>query len=491
MINSEQRRTLLLGSLVFTALGILSLLFYLERTVFIDMAFHTVVLLKKKALFIQNQRFVAAFTQMFPLAAAAMGWSLKNVMAFYSFGFVALQALVFFLCVGWLKQWKMGLVVILSATLMVTDTFYWVQSELPQGMAVLLLATALMLHGGSVGLNGFKLGLLFVLWITVLYAHPMLAFPGMFIWFFFYDRRSEQPLANPSLVLGSAVFSVLFLIIKNKLLGPSGYDSEAMSRIKNLQSLFPNYFDLASNRIFLSWCLNAYYFLAIGLMLVLYANIRQRQWYKLSITTAAFFGYLLLINVSFPNGFHRFYIENLYLPLSIFVAIPLVFDAIPFFVKSWSPLYRNLDWKKNQTGVPYLASWNTGAFLVLGAAIAIRIGHIGLAHKPWTDRLSWERQFLMETGQLERPKMIIPESNAPMDKILLSWGSAFEFILLSSIDDPDKTRLIMIDEDPKRMQWAAGNPRSIITEWEVWNYAELPKQYFNPQDTSTVYDIRQ
>ena len=71
-----------------------------------------------------------------------------------------------------------------------------------------------------------------------------------------------------------------------------------------------------------------------------------------------------------------------------------------------------------------------------------------------------------------------------MDTLLLSWGSSYEFMLLSSLQNPKDTRLITIDEEPARLVWAINKARTVITEWEIWDYEALPHRYFDPQDTS-------
>jgi hypothetical protein len=471
-MDISQRRTLILGTAAYLILGVLALMYYLERTVFIDLAFHTVTILKTKGLFIQNQRFVAAVSQVFPLLAQGLNFSLKGVLMSYSAGFVVYYGTVFLLCTRWLGQWKMGLVMLFCSTLMTTDTFYWIQSELPQGMALLPLIFAILLRYRSLNqMPGWALSAVFVLWYVVAFAHPMLLFPSLFMVLFFWERNAAKAEIDSKLVLASGVFLLSIVLIKNKLLGTSGYDQEAMSRVKNLLTLFPHYFNIASNRDFLHWCLTDYYFLILGLGLNTYYYIREQKWFKLALALCFFGGYLLLVNVSFVNGFDRFYIENLYLPLCIYVAVPLVMDVLP-----------NL--KRGQTSGT-IPVWIFGALALVTALRLLRIAH---AHHAWTDRLDWERSLLAETANLPRPKLLLTEKQVPMDKLKMSWGSSFEFMLLSALDDPQKMRMIMIDEDPARMNWAAGNPHAVITEWEVMEYDKLPKRYFNPQDT-TIYEL--
>ncbi len=474
MFRSPARVTLLLGLAVYATLAILAVVFYLERTVFIDVAFHAVTILKKKSLFIQNQRFVALFSQVFPLAAERLHLPLKGVLTAYSVGFIVYYGAVFTACVTWLRQWQMGLVMLLLSTLLVTDTFYWVQSELPQGLALLVFTFALLLRGRTPdGLGGWQLGLVFGCWFTVVFAHPMLLFPIAFLLLFFWERKTDTARIHPKLLIGSAVFVGIMLLIKNKVFGPAGYDVGAMGRADNLRKLFPHYFDLQSNKDLLRWCLGDYFLLPLTFLAAIVFYIRQKIWYKLLIMSGFFLGYLLLVNVSFANGDNRFYLENLYLPLVLFVAVPFAFDLLPYFLALQKANSKRMTW----------------AFGTMALALGFRLLQIGVAHQPWTSRLDWERQLLSETATLPQPKIILPESQAPMDKLVMSWGSSFEFMLLSSLDHPNNTRLITIDEDPGHLQWATDKRRAIITEWEVWNYDDLPKRYFNPQDTS-LYDLR-
>ncbi len=474
MFRSPVRATLAPGLAVYAMLAILALVFYRERTIFTDVAFHTVMILKEKTFFIQNQRFVAIFSQIFPLAAERLHLPLKGVLTAYSLGFIVYYCAVFVACTAWLRQWQMGLVMLLLSTLLVTDTFYWVQSELPQGLALLVFIFALLLRGHTPeGLSGWQLGLLFGLWFTVLFAHPMLQFPVFFLLLFFAQRNAATARIHPTLWVASAVFVAFILLIKNKILGPAKYDTEAMERLDNLYNLYPHYLHLPSNRDFMHWCLGDYFLLPLTFLALIVFYTWQKRWYKLLITSTFFLGYLLLVNVSFANGDRRFYLENLYLPLVLFVAVPFAFDLLPYILTQQ---------KEN----PVRTKWAFGALAFL---LVIRLFQITAAHQPWTDRLEWERQLLSSTAALAQPKIILPESQVPMDKLIISWGTSFEFMLLSSLESPDRTRMIAVDEDPGHLQWAADKRRAIITEWYVWDYDELPKRYFHPQDTS-LYDLR-
>ena len=465
--TKESNYIAIIGALAFLGLTILAWVFYLERTVFSDVAFHTVTILKKQSLFIQNQRFVAAFTQLFPLSAERLGMSLEGVLKLYSLSFVCLQALVFTLCVAWLKQWRIGLVMLFVSLLMVQETFYWVQSELPQGMAVLVLFLAVIFRIGDTTrpANSWLTGLAFSLLLTVCYAHPMLLFPTLFALLYLQLPQLKTSTSQRHLLRSATLFTLFVVIVKNKLLGATAYDSEAMSRVNNLIQMFPNYFSIPANGVFLKWCLTDYWLLTLGFLGINTLYVRQKQWLAALLFNAFFFGYLLLVNGSFPDSFHQYYIENLYLPLGFFVALPLALEVMPALKK----------WIK----IPHWEYW------LLGGVLLIRLISIGLAHRSWTERLNWQREFMAANPG----KVMVAEKQLPMDKLLMSWGSSFEFMLLSSLENPANTRCIFFDEDPNRMAWATNQPRSIITEWEVFKFDDLPKRYFQPSDTS-LYTIR-
>lgn len=163
MFRSPARATLILGLAVYVVLAILAIIFTGAHRIYY-IAFHAVTILKKKTLFIQNQRFVALFSQIFPLAAQGLHFSLKG-------GTDGLFSRIYNLLRGDFRglyrlAYGPGLVMLLLSTLLVTDTFYWVQSELPQGLALLVFTFALLLVWAHPGWTE-RLAIGFVVWIVV------------------------------------------------------------------------------------------------------------------------------------------------------------------------------------------------------------------------------------------------------------------------------------------------------------------------------------
>lgn len=446
-----------LGSATYTALAVLACVFYLERTVFIDIAFHLFYILKDGALAIQNNRFGAVFTQIFPLLAAKAELPLAQVMMAYSLGFVAYYATVFFLCLRLSRPH--ALMLLLYNVLMVTDTFYWIQSELSQGVALTLLWWALASrYARPEQMPIWAAGSMPILLLFVVFCHPLLPLVFVFLGLFHLAHRDFS--VHKKLIFTSLITFSGFMVVKLYFF-KTQYDTEAGERLSNFTKA-SHMFDTRVWGQFGDQLLHHYYLLLMLLPLVTFWYIRRKAWSKLALSLGFFAAYLLLVNTSYPEGAEPFYLENLYLPLSIFLVVPLVLDVLP------SPQYSN--------------RWVTAA---LGAVLFLRVAHIGHHHEAYTARLDWERRFLQN---IPEDKLLFSNIIAPMDTMMMTWGTGYEFWLLSTVEE-EHTRSILIDDNPQQFGWAMDNPRLFLTKWGAFKYTELPQRYFIFRDTVRRYEV--
>ena len=245
---------LLIGLISFAFLFVFSVLFYKERTVFLDISFHLFCILKDHAFAIQNFRFGAFFTQLFPLIGCKLGLSLSTIACLYSVSFVLLPFIVFIILIL-SKQVKIALAYLLFLLIMTTHTFYWIQSELPQGIAFLFLFIALL----ETNLQKAILPVSFTPFASILifiisFSHPLLLFP--FLFFIVYYWILKYP--NRSVLLAVLFLFLVFYTIK-LMFFKTDYDSGAMSGIKNLSLFFPNYIKLQSTKNFIHYFIHDYY----------------------------------------------------------------------------------------------------------------------------------------------------------------------------------------------------------------------------------------
>ncbi len=446
------------GTVAYTILAILAFVFYVERTVFLDISFHLFYILKDGSFAIQNSRFGAFFTQLFPLIGSKLGLSLIAIMKLYSVGFILYYFSIFLIVTKVFDSYKLGLTMLLFSTLMVTDTFYWMQSELPQGLAFMILYFALLrwLHKKEEFTKWLFYPILGVMIFTIVFFHPLLVFPFLFFSIFLYMQYDYLRDA----LKGSLLLYLLIFVIKSFLLR-SGYDSTAISGMSNFKKLFPDYIFLQSNKQFLLHIASKYYLLIIVFFGMLFYYFKRRKFYKAILMSVFFIGYLALVNVSYPNGADAFYIENLHLPLSIFIAVPFAFDF--------------------RMEKKYFA-------ILIVLMLGIRLVNIGTQHELYTDRLNMLKGYLERTKSFTQKKIIISEKYFSKDTLLMSWGSPYEFWLLSTAFEKE-SRSIMISDNVKNYEWQKGYKDKFLGKWGTFNYSELPPKYFKFRDT-TLYDFK-
>ena len=169
--------TFLLGVICYSLMLIFAWLFYKERTVMCDAAFQLFSILHEDGFAIQINRFGAAFTQVFPLLASKMNFSLDMVARVYSLSFIIYYFIVFLIILLGFKNEKMALVVLLFNTLMVRHSFYWVQCEFVQGAVFTLLYLTVIEHvlkQEKVPRWFYILTPFFL--VTIIYFYPLLLF---------------------------------------------------------------------------------------------------------------------------------------------------------------------------------------------------------------------------------------------------------------------------------------------------------------------------
>ena len=449
-----------LGFLAYVALIILSIIFFKERTIFTDIAFHLFDIITKGTVTIQTHRFGAVFTQLFPLVASKLNLPLVGVMMTYSTGFIIYYTICYVICGFVFKNYKLGLALLLFNILFVSDTFFWMQSELPQGVAFTICLFAFMSSKRVNDLGAFGLAFSFFSIMTAVFFHSLM-FLLLYYMVAFFLLSKKSGIEKKWLYV-TLISSTLFFLLKKYVLIHS-YEQGAMENTNNITELFPHYWNLYSNKRFLLNCISKYYFLPLGLGAVMLVYLVKKEWKKLFFVFFSFTVYLLLINVCYKSeSVQNYYIENLYLPLGVIVGLPLVYDVFPLLEKR-----------------------KIIAYCSLALIIVVGVVRIGYASKIFTKRLNWERQYLSEHGN---EKLMVHESHVPLDVLLMTWGGAYEFWLLSTVET-GKTASIGFYDNLQSVEWGIYDKRNFVTKWTVHPYDQLPKKYFIMTDTSTAYRV--
>ncbi len=453
------RKIYYIGFAGYITLFIFSILFYKERISFLDGAYFLFHILKAKSFAIFHYRYIAVVTEVYPVVAAKLNLSLEAATRLYSIGFIANYFLCYLICGLVLKKYDFALIILLSNILIMRDTFYWPVSELPQALILVSLFFAVLQNISAGNLSGK----FFVIIGSALiaFSHPLICFPFTYCILFFYLKRNKtikQELLRLSFVLFIAVFILKAIFLRDK------YDTSAMSGMRNFLTLFPNYFIIASNIHFLQACLYKYYWLAISFIAVVVLYAKAKQWFILLHFLIFFIGYLLLINISHPQiaATPDFYYENLYLPLCLFVAFPLIFDLLP---------------RISKTNIVVLI------FSLVILSSCIRVYN---THKKYTARLHWYRKKLAELGNT---KSLLNKTSMPLDTITMGWATAYEFWLLSTLETGRTASIVYMDAN-EIPYWALGTRNGFVTNWGVFSYKEFRTPYFVFSDSLSAYTIK-
>ena len=452
------RRLYLIGIVAYIIMLVFSVIFYKERIIILDTAFSLFHIVRTASFSIYASRCGALVTQILPVLAVKSGASLNIVGFCYSVGFTLFYFACYVLCGIVFKRYDFALVLLLFHILFVADTFYYIPSELPQGVNFLMVgfaAVSVIDRRNTVFYHLVLFGFLF----SSAFFHPLVSFVILYSVLFFHFQKNTV-FGKRTLILFFVVY--IFGVFINNLFFRIDYDRHAMSGVKNFIKLFPDYFSLYSDRQFLRDCLRKYYWLPVCFAGITSLYIYRKEWKKLLLFISFFLGYLLLVNVSYPtDATPLVYMENQYLPLAIVLAYPIVFDLFPVL-------------KSKKLGVSVL--------LLIMTTACFRFY---TTHAKYTARLNWERKVLNEYAGL---KVLIGAQKTDAEILQMLWGTPYEFWLLSTIEK-DKTASIIIDENPAYRPWVVYQRKSFVVNWNIYPYDQLNPKYFHLTDTTSGYTI--
>lgn len=453
----SKKFVLIIGVAVYSILTVFAIVFYKERVSMLDGAFQFFEIVRKESFAIQANRFGAVGTQIFPVLGIWLGLPLKVVTIMYSLSFVLFPAICFLIILLHFRNARLALCLLLFNTILVAHSFYWLTCELLQGLPFTLVYFSAVERQMIKGTLSVKL----LFWsvpalIVITFFYPLLPcvvfFVLAYLWLY-YDKKYTKWL------LGIIGIYIMIYVIK-ALFFSSGYDNEAMSRVKNFITLFPDYFSIPSHRIFIKRCIDDYYFILILSAINIVGLLLQKKYQKLLLSLAAFLGFVMLINVSYPDGSYQFYIEPQYAILTVYIAVPFCYDIIPAISKK---------------GIIMAA---------LPVMLLLCLIKIYNTHKEYTTRMSWYQSVLDKTAGRSNKKLIMKAGSDPLHLVKMDWASAYEFWLLSTLKTGN-SRSIIIEERPGEFDQYLNENKLFIGKWTSIPYRDFKnKVYFNFTDTS-------
>lgn len=439
------KKTTWLTILVFGFLLFYSFLYANERIINTDGAFHTFTLINSPSFAIQNYRFGALLTQWVPILCSKLNVELDTIIRLYSLSFFLFPSLITAFILLKLKDWKMSLVLLCFYLLIFIESFFWPISELQQGIPFLILL--LSLSRRKISDTKFYV-LIFINVPIVLYFHPLLIFPLLFLILYFSSLDEKLKNLRTKIFVG---YTIIFFFLKTFVFPVAKDDLGKLVGLKDIFHSLVHFYELESLKNFF-FHLPLYYF-SIPLILISYLILNNKTDLKRTLLVILFpIGYLGLILFSYPNGAEVFYIENMYLPLGLMLGSPFIFEILPKFKHK-----------------------NYGLLLIIGL-ILINIIRIPLVGKKYTDRLRYTNSLLSEMSNKSVDRIILNEKETQMNILRMSWSMCYESILLSSLKQ-NHPRSIFICTDKNEFK-TEGTKDWFITPWGALRVSELNQKYF-------------
>lgn len=402
---------------------------------------------------IQRNRFIAALPELLPFLAIKLSIPMKGLLIAWSVGFMAYHAACYVIC-GILKNYKLGICLLLSHTMILSHSFFWHLSELQLGISLLFPFLALAINKGRPLPFYIRYPLLLVLLITLAFSHPIFTLAFVYVIVFAFVNKHAELQKN--LLLGISLVFTGAIIVQNIFF----FDSHGLSSTNNIVNLFPHYINTYANKRLLINIRLFYYWLPVFSIIVFIVYARQRKWLNLLLVFTALAAYLFLVNVSFyHSGTPDFYKENLYVILSLILAFPLVYNVLPTV--------------KNKMLIH-------AVFALFLATTIYRVYDLRTLYK---GRIDTYRGAIAETGS---KKIIAPFSGRIKEPMIMEWASPYEFWLLSTLEK-DSTASIVIHLQPESLLWTRFERKAFLTPWGLFPYDALNPVYFKFRDTNTRY----
>ena len=448
-------QVVLLGACSYLVLGYLAVLYYKERTILLDVAYRFYEILKDGSFAIQVNRFGSLFTQSFIFFGYHLALPLKYIMIAYSLSFIIYNALIFYLLAAWQKNKDLALLLLLSKLLFLAFTFYWIQSELLEGISFTIFYFGTLRHYIN---KKYKLKfqlLLFSMLITIVFFHPILIVVFLFITAFEWIHQ-DNPRYKQYLLAGIPLALLLYLI--KVVFFRSAYDNASMSSLKNILNYFPAYWEMPSISFFGINLVQYYYFYLLLLIVVVCYLFQYKNKRLFYLVVIFILGYTSLILVSFANNNANWHMESFYCPLGVFVLLPFV-----------------------QLIVPKM-KFKSGIFCVF---FVVKIGLLLQVASLFTHKLNNKRKLLSQTATLDHKKLLIDTKDVSTILYDKAWAAPFEFWLLSALEMKEQRSVVLYDSLPQIQQWDNLKKRNaFVTIWGSTDYKKFDVRYFELNDSS-------
>lgn len=441
-----------------------SLVYWQERMLFLDAPHILFRIINEESLQITVNRYGSFVTQMQPLLATKLHLPLAWVMRVYSMSFNIFYLLVALLLCYRYKRVELAVLLGMYCTLLVSDTYYWTNNEVHQGIAWLLLGMGASIYVAERWKRDVLVILAFGTWVGLaIWTHPLVMFVAGYLWLFLWIGYSD--LLSRRQWVGTSVLLILLAWGKYYESSANWYDANKIDMVRHVGwKEIKGITSSVNFRFLVSGMWQNYWLLGLGSVVGLAALLWQKKWLQALLGMAAAMVYVAIVCLTYREATPTFYIESEYMPLTIILMAPFVYYVLPRLKRS------------------------NGAAL-LAVAMGIRLAYISAASPMFVNRVELLRNANEAMNLKGLHKVIVPDTSVVLNEALvMNWGVPVESMLLSAVsgDKPNNSWTMLPEAAIVKAKYIGKD--TLLGCFEQRPYEQLNKHYFEA-DTSKYYVV--
>lgn len=450
----------IIGLGFFLFLGFLSIYFYKERTLSFDTASFVFNLVQNKKVFTPLGRWGSVFSQIIPLFFIKSGCSLPIFLKIYSFGFVFANYLGFLIITLILKNLRLGFVYLFALCLTYRNTFYFSASEFSQGLALVVILSAII-EFLSLEKTLVKKNVLFLFSIILVallyYFHQLLIIPIIFV--LVYQMVKIKSLKNIYLN-GLFIFSIFWYGAKLILLTKDSYESSKIPSSSIIIKELPNFFHLPSYDYLIMFFEREFYVIPIIFISGLIILILKKEFIAFLFFIFAFIGYIMLITITYYKGESPHMYEQYFIVIGFMIAFLINYLTPKINIKTYS------------------------CFIVI-PLVVFGCFFVFQAHILPTKRIEYLNNLTKYGQKLSNKKYIINNDDFPWGYAWINWAVPVETLLYSSLENNKNSIICYVPNKNEVVDTSSNNGQLLGPPWLTYllntnildsNYFKLPKE---------------
>lgn len=416
-----------IGGILFTALGVASLLLYRERVLYVDSAYYAFNMINEGHPAAEHNRYAMYIYQFIPWIMLKLHAPIPAILKVFSLCHILVHALVFALLLR-TRQYGLAALLAIMQVLSYRECFFLAVNE-----TALAISASLMLAGLLNYYQGSRLTLMQALWYLLcvlvgMFSHPMAMVLMPFVMVYHFIRYRPDTKSKPAILI---IGFILVFLVKKLTSHASSYEADLYAQLRNSFEIISHLGDVYSfNFFFGEFKINAYFFniYFIPLSLAIFAIWRLRQigqprlliFYILSLL-----GSWLLIVILFNRGDGNMFMEKNFTPWVMIALYP------------WIHLLKYESGKMPAMPV-----------VVYVLIIGYSISGIYRVAPMYRKRQQLMQQLITEKNPARAPKLLMQDSAVDHEKWLAIWALPYETLLLGKVlEVPNVTARIYRNEE--------------------------------------------